>query len=228
LRAPLGELVREGDLLEVPEGPGHPAAFVSARAYARVAQRARRVLDSYFAKDRLARGIPRAEAVRRILPGRAAALADVYLPWLQKQQVIALQDDLVNRPGRQVELTGEESLLSRAVTERYERAGLDPPPPGDVAVELQAKPQILEGVLRFLVSRGDLVRLPNGLLIARSALDGLRRAVLDSDWERFSVADFKDRFGLSRKWAIPLLEHLDSSGLTRRLGDERMVVRGLS
>jgi len=39
------------------------------------------------------------------------------------------------------------------------------------------------------------------------------------------VADFKDRFGLSRKWAIPLLEHLDSTGATRRLGDERMVVR---
>ena len=34
-----------------------------------------------------------------------------------------------------------------------------------------------------------------------------------------------NRFGLTRKWAIPLLEHLDSSGATRRLGDERMVVR---
>jgi selenocysteine-specific elongation factor len=46
-----------------------------------------------------------------------------------------------------------------------------------------------------------------------------------SGWERFSVADFKDRFGLSRKGAIPLLEHLDSVGATRRVGDERMVVK---
>ena len=39
------------------------------------------------------------------------------------------------------------------------------------------------------------------------------------------MADFKDRFGLTRKWAIPLLEHLDSTGATRRMGDERMVIR---
>ena len=39
------------------------------------------------------------------------------------------------------------------------------------------------------------------------------------------MADFKDRFGLTRKWAIPLLEHLDSTGATRRMGDDRMVVR---
>jgi len=53
----------------------------------------------------------------------------------------------------------------------------------------------------------------------------LRRALLETAWERFSVADFKDRFGLSRKWAIPLLEHLDSTGVTKRAGDDRLVVR---
>ncbi|HVG11015.1 MAG TPA: SelB C-terminal domain-containing protein, partial [Thermoanaerobaculia bacterium] len=65
----------------------------------------------------------------------------------------------------------------------------------------------------------------SGLVLAASALAGLRQALLATAWERFSVADFKDRFGLSRKWAIPLLEHLDSTGATRRLGDERMVIR---
>ena len=44
-----------------------------------------------------------------------------------------------------------------------------------------------------------------------------------SGWERFSVAQFKDRFALSRKWAIPLLEHLDSTGVTRRAGDDRLL-----
>ena len=44
-------------------------------------------------------------------------------------------------------------------------------------------------------------------------------------WERFSVPQFKERFGLSRKWAIPLLEHLDSIAVTRRVGDDRQLVR---
>ncbi len=90
---------------------------------------------------------------------------------------------------------------------------------------LGAKPQILEGVIRHLVTRGQLVKLPSGLLLAASALHGLRSDLLATPWDRFSVADFKDRFGLTRKWAIPLLEHLDSTGATRRMGDDRMIVR---
>jgi selenocysteine-specific elongation factor len=69
------------------------------------------------------------------------------------------------------------------------------------------------------------VRLPSGLVLATSAVTELRRQLLDTAWERFSVADFKDRFNLTRKWAIPLLEHLDSTGATRRTGDDRLVVR---
>jgi selenocysteine-specific elongation factor len=37
-----------------------------------------------------------------------------------------------------------------------------------------------------------------------------------------TVADLKEMFGLSRKYAVPLLEHLDQSGFTRRSGDERV------
>jgi selenocysteine-specific elongation factor len=94
-----------------------------------------------------------------------------------------------------------------------------------VALALGAKPQILEGVIRHLVARGQMVKLPSGLLLAASALNGLRSDLLATSWDRFSVSDFKDRFGLTRKWAIPLLEHLDSTGATRRMGDDRMIVR---
>jgi selenocysteine-specific elongation factor len=76
-----------------------------------------------------------------------------------------------------------------------------------------------------MVARGQLIRLPDGLILAASAVADLKRDLLASGWERFSVPAFKDRFGLSRKWAIPLLEHLDSTGVTRRVGDERMIVR---
>lgn len=224
--AALSEMAAEGTLLEVPEAHGHERRWLAARAYARVTERARRVLDDYFRRDRLARGIPKAEAIRRILPGRAAELSATYLGWLEKQKVVAIAGDLVTLPGRQVELSGEESDLAKKVLERYRGAGLEPPAPSEVAVDLSAKPQILEGVVRYLLERGDLVRLPGGLFIAGSAIEELRRDLLATGWERFDVAAFKDRFGLSRKWAIPLLEHLDSGGFTRRLGDQRMIVPG--
>jgi selenocysteine-specific elongation factor len=83
-------------------------------------------------------------------------------------------------------------------------------------------------VVRYLVERGRLVRLPGGLLLAAAAAGQLRDDLLGSGWTRFTVPEFKDRFGLTRKWAIPLLEHLDSIGVTRRMGDFRQIVRPAS
>jgi selenocysteine-specific elongation factor len=221
----LAALARDQRLIEVPEEHGRTRRWIAPIAVQRVTERARRVLREHFQKDRLAESIPKAEAVRRILRGRGAELADVYLGWLSAQKVLAVQGDQVTLPGRSAQLTGEESKLSAAVLERYEKAGLAPPSPGEVAHELGAKPQILDGVIRHLVARGQLVKLPSGLILAAASVAGLRRDLLATSWDRFSVADFKDRFGLTRKWAIPLLEHLDSTGATRRLGDDRMVVR---
>ncbi len=221
----LAALAAGQKLIEVPEEHGRARRWLAPAAVQRVTERARRVLKEHFQRDRLAESIPKAEAVRRILRGRGAELADVYLGWLAAQKVLALQGDLVTLPGRSAQLTGEESKLAVDALAAFDRAGIAPPSPGDVARALGAKPQILEGVIRHLVARGQLVKLPSGLILAASALTGLRRDLLATPWERFSVADFKDRFGLTRKWAIPFLEHLDSTGVTRRVGDDRMIVR---
>lgn len=223
--APLvAELSRAGRLLELASA-GTASHWVAPAAVERLAQSARSELKAFFARERLAAGMPRAEAIRRLLPGRAADHADVYLGWLASQRVLVSSGELVTLPGRQAELTGEESKLSQAAVELLEAAGLAAPSPGEVAARLGAKPQILEGVLRFLVSRGRVTRLPGGLLVASAAVATLRDQLVATGWERFTVGQFKDHFGLSRKWAIPLLEHLDSLGATRRVGEERMILR---
>ncbi len=218
----LKKLVAANKLIEV---PAQEKRFLAPSAIQRVTERARRILKEYFQKDRLADGMPKAEAVKRILRGRAAELAPMYLGWLEAQKVLVVQGDQVTLPGRSAQLTGEESTLATAVVERFDRGGLTPPSPSELSIALNAKPQILEGVIRHMVTRGQLIRLPDGLILAASAVVGLKRDLLATGWERFTVPEFKDRFGLSRKWAIPLLEHLDSTGATRRVGDERMIVR---
>ena len=80
-------------------------------------------------------------------------------------------------------------------------------------------------MLRYLYQRKRVARVGQGLFIAQSQLDRLADELAKTGWTQFSVPDFKDRFGLTRKWAIPLLEHLDQVGRTRRKGDLREVVR---
>lgn len=219
----LDNLVSEGRLLAVESGRGR--RWISPAVCQRVIERARPLLEEFFREERLAEGMPKAQLLGKILPKRAADLSDIYLRWLEAAKVLVVEGGLVSLPGREVKLSGEESKLSRAFLAKVEGHGLTPPSPNEMGAELGAKRQILEGVLGYLVTQGKLVRLPSGLVLSAQAVAKLREDLLATGWEEFSVAEFKDHFGLSRKWAIPLLEHLDSSSFTRRVGDRRQIVR---
>jgi len=216
----LAALAAAGRLLAGPDGSGGRLYFSPARLAA-LEKRARALLDDYFGRDRLAAGMPRAEAARRLLPRRAAALADFHLGWLAERRVLELDGGEIRLPGRRPELTGAESGLAATILEVYEQAGLEAPSPAEVARTLAAKPEIVDGLVRYLVGRKRLLRLPAGLVLSVAAVDRMVATLRAAGVERFTVADFKERFGLTRKWAIPLLEHLDSTGVTRRVGDQR-------
>ncbi len=221
----LAALVSDQQALRVDPGPGHSARWLAPSAYKKVVDRAGKVLKSYFRRERLAGGIPKAEAIARILPGRGSELDDVYLGWLEAQKVLVVNGDLINLPGRSAELTNDESELSKAILQRFDAAGLRPPSPNEMREELGAKPQILDGVIRYLLQNKKLARLPGGFFISAQALTRVADELRSSDLDTFSVGDFKERFHLTRKWAIPILEHLDSTGVTRRVGDARQIVR---
>ena len=215
----------EGRLLKV--AAGRAPRYVDPRAFQRVREKGKLILRGYFRENRLSPGMPKAEFLGQLLPERAQDLAQVYLRFLTDQKILVVMGDLVNQPGRQAAaaLTGEENQLTRDLLELIENEGLTPPSPKDLAVRLNAKPQILEGVQRFLVQKKKLIRLSSGLIVSAKAVDQLREELVESDWQRFTVPEFKVRFELSRKWAIPLLEHLDSIGATRRIENERQIVR---
>lgn len=215
--------VKDGELLRVATGRGK--RYLHPPVTQRVFEKARATLKEYFRQDRVAPGMPKAQLLGQILPKRALDLGDVYLSFLEAGKVAVRDGDLVNLVGRRVLLSGEESELSKRVLDAIETAGLTPPALKTLPAVQDVKPQILEGVQRHLINQGKLVLLPSGLVLAASALEGLRRDLEATGWTEFSVAEFKDRFGLSRKWAIPFLEHLDSTNVTRRIGDKRQLVQ---
>ncbi len=208
--------------ISAPSGDGD--RWFAPRALQRIEERARDVLEGYFAAHRMKEAMPRAEAVAAILPGRLAEQATAHLEWLAARKALVVDGDRVLAPGRGPRLSDTESKLATAILGAFESAGLTPPSPGEIRTALGAKAQILEGVTSHLLEKGRLTRLPGGLLVATSAIEKLRTALLEGP-DEFGVGDFKSRFGLTRKWAIPLLEHLDGVGATRRVGDRRQVVR---
>lgn len=220
----LAELTRDQKAIQLP-GPGKEPRWLAPAALRDIERRARSVLGRYFSANRLRESMPRAEAVAAILPGRGAELAAAHFAWLAQRKVLALDDDRVRKPGRGAELSGRESKLASQILAAYEAAGLRPPPPSEVRTALGAKAEILDGIIKYLLEQGKLSRLPGELYMATQAIETLRRDLEASDLDRLSVGEFKSRYDLTRKWAIPLLEHLDSIGATRRIDNERQIIR---
>ena len=83
---------------------------------------------------------------------------------------------------------------------------------------------MVEGLIGYLVKKGELSRLPGGWIVAKAAVDDVVARLRASGKKSLDVGEFKELFGLTRRLAIPLLEYLDGAKVTRRVGDRREVV----
>ena len=106
---------------------------------------------------------------------------------------------------------GENAEWER-IRRKLRGAGLQAPR----VAELRADPELVH----ILVREGRLVRISDHLVYLPEQIEELLARLGDLP-ERFTVAAFRDAMGLTRKYAVPLLEWLDGSGATVRHGDER-------
>ena len=97
----------------------------------------------------------------------------------------------------------------------------------EVLAKLAVEAQRAEKLLRILLREKNLVRVSAELVFHRQALAQLREqlaAYKKARGDRISVPAFKELTGITRKYAIPLLEYLDREHVTRRVGDERVIL----
>jgi selenocysteine-specific elongation factor len=205
--------------------PSQPPRFVTAARIERLANDAATALRERLADEEVSAGIPARDFIGRLAPRRARMLDDLYLEELRARGVIELSEGRVVPPGQDSHMTAAGEELSRRVEALYRETGFDAPSPREAAEKLAARPASVEGICRFLIQRHRLVRLDGRYLIHRAVLDDMARGVREWEVEDFAVGDFKDRFGLTRKLAIPALEWLDSQRVTLRQGDRRKILR---
>ena len=122
-------------------------------------------------------------------------------------------------------MTRSGAELTDRIDRFYREAGFKAPSPREAAERLEARPATVEGICRFLVQQGALVRLDNKWFLHRETIDGVVDGIRGWEVEEFGVGEFKERFGLTRKLAIPLLEWLDSNRVTVRVGNRRKVLK---
>jgi selenocysteine-specific elongation factor len=184
-------------------------------------------VESFHKENPLLPGIPREEL--RLVVGRRVRTETfrAALEELERRQKIVLQGELVKKPGAEVTLTPEEARAKQQIEQAFAKAGLAVPSVKEVLAQLAIENRRAEKILQILLREKALVRVSPELIFHRDALGqlpALLQTYKKSRGDRIAVPTFKELTGITRKYAIPLLEYLDRQRLTRRIGDERVIL----
>ncbi len=128
--------------------------------------------------------------------------------------------------GQKPQLSGEDEAMSELLEKKIFETGIEFPGIAELATKIQKKPENVTKILYLLIRQGKVVKVADDFFMHRKTLDEIKSKIreLKAVQKTFSVADFKSRFGVTRKYAIPLLELLDREGVTRRMGNERIII----
>ncbi len=203
-----------------------PPIVVSRQALGGLEEQTLETLKGYHGQQPLRPGMAREELRARVFAGAAPIVFEQVLAGLAATGRIRALPDSVALPTHEVRLSAGEEEARRLLLERAREAGLSGVEPAALAETAAKDPKLLERVARVLVNERLLDRVGNGLLVARERLEELKREVRRR-WPagaKLDVAAFKEMTGLSRKYVIPLLEYLDRERVTRRAGNDRIVL----
>ena len=145
---------------------------------------------------------------------------------LVRDKKMELASEQVRAAGRGVVLRDDEAESKQKIERAFAQAGLQVPYLRDVLASLRIDQARAQKIVTLLLRDRVLVKVSDDLVFHKSALESLRQQItaLKATKPKIKVADFKDLYGITRKYAIPLLEYLDRERVTKRVGDERVIL----
>jgi selenocysteine-specific elongation factor len=204
-----------------------PLILVPAKTFEEVRQKIAARVERFHKENALLPGISR-EDLRSSLGRRIRAETfRTALEELVVQKKLELHGELVKRAGSSITLEPAEARAKEQIETAFARAGLAVPAVKEVLSKLPVEAKHAEKILQILLRDKTLVRVTPELIFHREALAQLRERLSTykkTKGERISVPVFKELTGITRKYAIPLLEYLDRERVTRRAGDERVIL----
>ncbi|MBL7126246.1 MAG: selenocysteine-specific translation elongation factor [Dehalococcoidales bacterium] len=210
IRAAVVSLTEQGNVVAL--GQGDRSLLVTIQRWESLVQKTKAALQEYHRKFPARPGMPKVELGSRLKLGAYAATA---FQKLAAQGIIAEEGNVVRLPSHQIKLTQAQ----QGKTDAFIRSLAESPyaPPGDLIPE--------PDLLNLLVERRQVVKVSNDVVFAASAYDEMVGKVTSriKAQGQITLAEVRDMFQTSRKYAQALMEHLDGNKITRRVGDVRVL-----
>ena len=188
---------------------------------AQAQQRTKEVLTAFHKQHPLQPGLSREE-----LRSREFAKAPPFLVeamWKSTAGIV-VDGELLRLANHKLALKGDEEQALGKIEEAFRQAGLTVPGAQEVLKSCGVDTTRARSLLQILLREKRVVKVNEDLLFHPTAIAALRDLLAARKGQRFTVPELKDWTGVSRKYAIPLLEYLDRERATRREGDVRVVL----
>lgn len=202
------------------------SAFVSSAHLDAARRKLLAIVTDYHAKHPIEDGIAREELRERVCGDAAVTVFEHLVTTVVKAGTIVARGR-VALAGRSTALTDQEVRARDTIAQILHESGLTPPDPAVLASRTGLARELVDRVATLLIREKVLVRLGD-LLFHESALSRLKADIAtlrqQGTVSTLDVAVFKDRYQMTRKHAIPLLEFLDRAHVTRRVGNTRQIL----
>jgi selenocysteine-specific elongation factor len=199
--------------------------LVLKTALAALANELLSTLDRFHKQNPLVAGMSK-EALRAKFPRISEQVFARVVDAQVLEKKLELAEELVKLPGRGVLMKDDEAQSQKLIENAFASAGLKVPAMKEVLAGLKVDRIRAQKIVTLLLREKVLIKVSEDLLFHKDALNELRKRMAErkAKSSRIDVAQFKDLAGVTRKYAIPLLEYLDREHVTRRVGDERMIL----
>ncbi len=178
-------------------------------------------VKQFHRQNPLLAGVSKEELRSKYIPGAPAWLMDALLA---RSKTLTPEGEVVRLSSHKVALKRDEEDATAKIENAFRAGGLATPAVHEVLAKSGVDPTRARTLLQLMLRDQRLVRVSDELVFHASAMQSLRALLAQRKGQRFAVPEFKDWTGVSRKYAIPLLEYLDRERITRRDGDSRVVL----
>jgi selenocysteine-specific elongation factor len=204
-----------------------PLVLVSGKLFEEVRKKITEKVERFQKDNPLLLGISRVDLRASLGKRVRSETFRAALEELAALKKLDAQGELVKKAGSEIALLPEEAKAKEQIEAAFASAGLAVPSVKEVLAKLTVEAKRAEKLLQILLREKNLVRVSPELVFHRQALAQLKEqlsAYKKANGDRISVPAFKELTGITRKYAIPLLEYLDREHVTRRVGEERVIL----
>ena len=201
--------------------------------FERLKEAALQELRLFHKREPLSRGLLRETLREKVFARAQPEVFAAVIGSLENDHAIISEREIIRTSDHSVALSGEDLALQQKLEDLYLKAGVEAPTVEEVMTRAgiaQNQQQQAKKLLQLLLNTGQIVRVGNDMYMHQNTIGELIKklhAFADQhEPERLiDVPTFKDLAGVSRKYAIPLLEYFDRERVTRRAGDKRLIVK---